>query len=64
VAAIVVPATAASTAKTMTSAAVKIKAKVSAERIESALKQQTKNLTEHSWQTQALQVYGEQQTDF
>jgi hypothetical protein len=33
-AAIVVPATAASTAKTMTSAAVKIKAKVSAERIE------------------------------
>ena len=37
---------------------------VSAEGIESALKPQKKNLTEHSWQTKALQVYVEQQTDF
>ena len=37
---------------------------VSAEGIESALKQQTKDLTEHSWQFKESQVYGEQQTDF
>src|SRR5215469_9560301 len=37
-----------------------------AERVgfESALKPQTKNLTEHSWQTKATEVYGEQATDF
>jgi len=37
---------------------------VSAVGIESALKRQTKYLTEHSWQIRALQVYGSQETDF
>ena len=37
---------------------------VGAAGIESALKRQTKDLTEHGWQIRALQVYGSQETDF
>ena len=37
---------------------------VSAEGIESALKQQRKNLVERSWQSKALSVHDRQQSDF